>query len=620
MSYLDQLNSFSSDLNQQHEQMTASLGAVGQRLQEQFNEEFNKTIEQMELAGGAVSTAGLGLAGVNKSYKGFKMWKDARVAKAEKLRADFEARGRKAKADLEAKGSEVRDITGAVDEDKIKFSTGKTAETAEKEDLEDLKAEVAENNRVGKVETEQKFVNEDDGVSQGAKVEDTGGAEADLGEPATTLPTTGAEAESDAVNQFLGGVEVGGSSVADDVAKKASIDARPPSVKGVPEGDFMETTSFGSSATPSADQTIGGSTKTNGYNFEAEGLFDKPHHSGRFAGAESIERALGDGVYDDPKPLNEGQPEFLRETRTTQQLLPPENTRMRSGTASGDLLEADGDNVRVGPSTNSNVREIETTLDRANPNYREPVLGEGNKIGKGKKSVLFSEEVDGPEVIADPPSKLAEPYQTVQLDDPLTKPFNTVERDTGGSTPLRTIGDTGDYKGGTLAEGGDTRATGGAGGELTNPVANPDTSARGLRVGDVPPDQLPLDSRGLGVNVGNVEAGGVESAEVGGTVVEGAAEGALEKGGLKLGTQLGTEAGIGLFGELGAMGAGSVALGSLGPVAEVVGAGFMIAGLVQDLQSDPHQVAKTLAGGISGKVGFDPSSVGGGGSAGMGII
>ena len=382
----------------------------------------------------------------------------------------------------------------------------------------------------------------------------------------------------------------------------------------------METTSFGSTATPSADQTIGGSTKTNGYNFEAEGLFDKPHHSGGMGRAESIDRALGDGVYDDPKPLNEGQPEFLRETRTTKQLLPPENTRMRSGTASGDLLEGDRDNVRVGPSTDSNVREIETTLDRANPNYREPVLGEGNKIGKGKKSVLFSEEVDGPEVIADPPSKLAEPYQTVQLDDPLTQPFNTVERDTGGNTPLRTIGDTGDYKGGTLAEGGDTRATGGAGGELTNPVANPDTSARGLRVGNIPPDQLPLDSRGLGVNVGNVEAGGVESAEVGGTVVEGAAEGALEKGGVKLGAQLGTEAGIGLFGELGAMGVGSVALGSLGPVAEVVGAGFMIAGLVNDLQSDPHQVAKTLAGGVSGKVGFDPSSVGGGGSAGMGIL
>tara|TARA_R110001632_G_scaffold27674_2_gene74208 strand:- start:1507 stop:3363 length:1857 start_codon:yes stop_codon:yes gene_type:complete len=618
MSYLDQLDSFSSDLNQQHEQMTASLGAVGQRLQEQFNEEFNKTIEQMELAGGAVSTAGLGLAGVNKSYKGFKMWKDARVAKAEKLKADFEARGRAAKADLEAKAkgasAEVRDITGAVDEDKIKFSTGETADKAE---LEDLKAEVAENNRVGKVETEQKFVNEDDGVSQGAKVEDTeGGAEADLGEATTSLPTTGAEAEEGAVNQFLGGVEEGGSSVAEDVAKKASIDARPPRIKGVPEGDFMETSSFGSSA----DQTIGGSTNTNGYNFEADGLFDKPHHSGRFAGAESIERALGDGVYDDPKPLNEGQPEFIRETRTTKQLLPPENTRMRSGTASGDLLEGDKDNVRVGPSTDSNVREIETTLDRANPNYREPTLGEGNKIGKGKKSVLFSEEVDGPEVIADPPSKLADPYQTVQLDDPLTQPFNTVERDTGGNTPLRTIGDTGDYKGGTLAEGGDTRATGGAGGELTNPVANPDTSARGLRVGDVPPDQLPLDSRGLGVNVGNVEAGGVESAEVGGTVVEGAVEGALEKGGVKLGTEIGAEAGIGLFGELGAMGVGSVALGSLGPVAEVVGAGFMIAGLVNDLQSDPHQVAKTLAGGVSGKVGFDPSSVGGGGSAGMGII
>ena len=94
----------------------------------------------------------------------------------------------------------------------------------------------------------------------------------------------------------------------------------------------------------------------------------------------------------------------------------------------------------------------------------------------------------------------------------------------------------------------------------------------------------------------------------------------MEKGGLKLGAESGAEAGVGLFGELGAMGVGSVALGSLGPVAEVVGAGFMIAGLVNDLQSDPHQVAKTLAGGVSGKVGFDPSSVGGGGSAGMGII
>ncbi len=632
MSYLDQLNSFTGDLNLQHEQMTASLSNLAENLQGQFNDEFNKTIEQMELAGGAVGTAGVGLSGIHKSFKGFKKWKDARAEKLSKAQETTRG-GEKIDPDLRITESEAKSITGGDKE----------------ETLEELKARVAENNRVGKVETEQKFVNEPEAQAQGASAE---GAEAESTsvedlkalreanpppDPAPSLPTTGAEAEEGAVNQFLGGIE-GGGDISADVARSANVirrpqgedlgyrrppdfeaeegetgfnafeplDNQPPSVRGVPEGDFMETSSFSN-----ADQTIGGSTKLNGYNFESEGIFDKPHHSG----ATDLDQALG-GAEETAELPTRPNPEFIRETRTTLQLRPPENTRMRSGTRSGDLLEGDGDNVRVGASRNTNVSEIETSFDRPNPKYREPTLeGEGRLQPTTYTDSTIQDSTT--HIVSDPATNsISEPYITQPPDDLTRQPFNTQggkgAEGRGADTNIqRQVGETGDYKGGTVAE-AEAEPTGGlpkSGGE---PVSQPQSITQ--NIGDIPPDRQPLDSRGLGTNVGEVSAGGEEGVGVGRTVATGAEVGA------ETGAEVGAEVGSGMLAELGAMGTAEIALGSLGPVAEVVGAGFMIAGLVHDLQDKPAEVAKTIAGGVSGKVGFDPSSVGGGGSAGMGII
>jgi len=573
MSYLDQLNSFTGDLNLQHEQMTASLSNLAENLQNQFDDEFNKTIEQMELAGGAVSTAGLGLSGVHKSFKGFKKWKDARAEKLSKAQEEFERSGRATRGgeridpDLRITESEAREITGG----------GTSPITPSKEEsLEDLKARVAENNRVGAVETNQKFVNEGEGVSQGA-------------EP---LPTTGAEAEEGAVNQFLSGVEEGGRSVAEDMrTTQGTAPDLPPSVS-------------------SADQTIGGSTELSGYNYESEGIFDNPIHSGRYRGAGSLEEALGDTDFTPKAP----EPQFIRETRTTLQLLPEENTRIRSGTLNADLV-GDEDNVRLGASRNSNVREIETSFDRPNPKYRAPTLeGEGRLQPTTYTDSTIQDSAT--HIISDPATNKLADQTPIPREDLNRQPFNTLggkgAEGRGVDTSIqRQVGETGDYKGGTTAEAEPepTRGLPKSGGE---PVVEPQGITQ--NIGEIPPDRLPLDSRGLGTNVGEVSAGGEEGVGVGRTVATGAEVGA------ETGAEVGAEVGSGLLGEIGAMGATELALGSLGPVAEVVGAGFMIAGLVHDLQDKPEEVAKTIAGGVSGKIGIDPSSIGGGGSANVGTI
>ncbi len=640
MSYLDQLNSFTGDLNLQHEQMTASLSNLAENLQSQFDDEFNKTIEQMELAGGAVGTAGIGLSGIHKSFKGFKKWKDARAEKLSKAREDFERSGRatrggeKIDPDLRITESEAKEITGG----------------GKEETLEELKARVAENNRVGAVETNQKFENEPEAQAQGASAE---GAEAEStsvedlkalreANPAPApapdaLPTTGAEAESDAVSQFFGGIEEGGD-VSADVARTANVvrqpqgddlgyrrppdfeaeegetgfnafeplDNQPPSVRGVPEGDFMETSSFSN-----ADQTIGGSTKLNGYNYESQGIFDKPHHKG----ATDLDEALG-GAEETADLPTRPNPEFIRETRTTLQLRPPENTRMRSGTRSGELLEGDQDNVRVGASRNTNVSEIETSFDRPNPKYRQPTLeGEGRLQPTTYTDSAIQDSAT--HIVSDPATNsISEPYITQPPDDLNRQPFNTQggkgAEGRGADTNIqRQVGETGDYKGGTTAE-ADAEPTRGlpqSGGE---PATQPQSITQ--NIGDIPPDRQPLDSRGLGTNVGEVSAGGEEGVGVGRTVATGAEVGA------ETGAEVGAEVGSGMLAELGAMGTAEIALGSLGPVAEVVGAGFMIAGLVHDLQDKPEEVAKTVAGGVSGKIGIDPASIGGGGSANLGTI
>lgn len=558
MSYLDQLNSFTGDLNLQHEQMNASLSNLAENLQGQFDAEFNRTIEQMEMAGGAVGTAGIGLSGIHKTFKGFKKWKDARAEKLSKAREDFERSGRATRGgeridpDLRITESEARDITGFVNEPTPSTtpSTEPTSTTTTAEGKPPITPQ-----------------------------QDT------TAEP-TEEPTTTSELLEQNQRAF-DGAEV--------------YETKPPPTSA-PE-------------LSSADQTIGGSDRLGGYNFEPEGWFDKPTVAPR---AIDLDEALGGAeATSDPLP-KAPEPQFIRETRTTQQLLPPENTRMRSGTRSGNELVGDEDNIRIGASRNSNVREIETSFDRPNPKYRAPTLeGEGRL-----QPTTYTDSTiqDGAtHIVSDPEvSRLAD-QQSVAIEDLNRQPFDTKggkgAEGRGADTNIdRRVGETQDYKGGTTAE-AEPEPTGGlpkSGGEPA--IDQPTSITQNIR--EVPPDQLPLDSRGLGTNIGEISAGGEEGAEVGGRV---GAEGLLEGGGEGLGSFLGGALGEGL-GEATAMGVGGAVLGALGPVAEVVGAGFMIAGLVNDLQSDPKVVAPTLAGGISGKIGLDPSSIAGGGSAGMGTI
>ena len=73
-------------------------------------------------------------------------------------------------------------------------------------------------------------------------------------------------------------------------------------------------------------------------------------------------------------------------------------------------------------------------------------------------------------------------------------------------------------------------------------------------------------------------------------------------------------------GEMGAIGVASAGFGALAPVADVVGAGFMIAGLVQDLTEHPDKVPDYVGGGVSGKIGFDAGAIGGDNKGGVGIV
>ena len=268
---------------------------------------------------------------------------------------------------------------------------------------------------------------------------------------------------------------------------------------------------------------------------------------------------------------------------------------MRSGTRSGDLIGEEGDNFRIGGSK-SNVREIETTFDRANPKYREPTLeGEGRLQPTTYTDSAIQDSAT--HIVSDPATNsVSDPYITRPPDDLTRQPFNTQggkgAEGRGADTNIqRQVGETGDYKGGTTAE-AEAEPTGGlpqSGGE---PVSQPQSITQ--NIGEIPPDRLPLDSRGLGTNVGEVVAGGEEGAGVGRTVATGTEVGA--EVGAEVGEKVGAKVGV------------------------EVGSGFMIAGLVHDLQDKPAEVAKTIAGGVSGKIGIDPASIGGGGSANLGTI
>lgn len=647
MSYLDQLSTFSDSLNTQHEQMGASLTNLSQTLQQQFDDEYNKVLEQMEIAGGAISVSGMGLSGIHKTMKGFKNWKDARTAR---LAEADEIRNRPPPDRIEnlQEGGEGMDTFGRPEgEDPASAARPQTG-----------KLDLVDEGLDGEVDDKLRGQNalQDENTFQTEPVE--GGGEVKLNPLADKSTQQGVWKKGQ------------GSSFADDARNPPDLRYDPlkeleakqakgsykPTLDSIPEGN-------------SADATIGGTSKSAAYDFEPDGLFDEPHHTGSVRGktvdigrkATGKADVLGDTDF---KPSSVGEPRNLRETRTTYQIQPPDNTRGRSGTRSGDIVGEDGDNPRVGGSKNPQATEVETSFDRPNPKFREPVLGEGNKINKGvftdstrQQEGNYLGDADGREPplrkFADQDSKLGTSKLTdIGDEDDITRePFAD---DTGSLTRTpNTKSAGGDYLSGVERPSnlGDTNIMGGKGGmggvstsgditrtpigqaNIEKSVGLPEGSAAegsggystAERAGLTNPQNEVLDTGGgEGVNVGVMETGeGVGAAERTGI------DAGLEQGGRMLGGEAvladGGEAlaraGImGAVEEMGAMGIASAGLGALAPVADVVGAGFMIAGLVKDLTQDPEKVADTIAGGVSGKLGFDASALGGDEKGGLGIL
>ena len=139
--------------------------------------------------------------------------------------------------------------------------------------------------------------------------------------------------------------------------------------------------------------------------------------------------------------------------------------------------------------------------------------------------------------------------------------------------------------------------------------------------------KAPTTASGLGEGVSGIRTGIVESAETTATSLTSKAGGIMDSlggvaGGVEAeGVEQVAKTGImSAIGEMGAMGVGSAVIGSIAPIAEVVGAGFMVAGLVKDLTEHPEKVPDYIAGGVSGKVGFDAGAIGGDEKGGIGVL
>ena len=128
MSYLDQLNQYSDSLNSQHEQMTASLNAGREQLQNEFNAQFKDTIERMNMVGGIAATTGVGIMGVKKAYKGLRAWNASRASKNPDAKAPTEGESGESGAVGEGEGGSGGDALG---ESVGRSTEGQVGETAE---------------------------------------------------------------------------------------------------------------------------------------------------------------------------------------------------------------------------------------------------------------------------------------------------------------------------------------------------------------------------------------------------------------------------------------------------------------------------------------------------------
>ena len=641
--------------------MTSSIQGIRDAVQSNFDEEYNKALESLEIAGGTISVGGMGIKGIHNTFSGLKAWNDKRKGIDEKGNMDINTKGKgeviegkpiesggtPPKSSLDAEGSSA---TGEGDSTLTKsggaFKDGSTTEPID----------VAENES-------RDFIG---GIEKGGRRNYTNQFNTNEKVPMT-------ESES---SDIMGDIKRGGRRNFDNQVKTGNTlmrhDIKAPINSGESESLGIGRGSYGTATKSQADEMLGGAD---------EHIFDKPvsrwnidykealpedwgrpyvnHNTkmGNITGSKYNPKSIksmnndigggtanyrGEGKTEElPHTTREGEERI--NTRTERQFIGEEDqteigTRGRATTLGaedfGDIGDDSG-NIRPRANTVANYRDITTTetykpeiynpeisiTEEAeanalptpavlqNPNSIDTMRPAHNYTPAGNRTIGTTQHplLEDPDAIQPAP---AIPRQFVAENDiafsnqhtsaPVATKSEGVLYDAGLSQSRKFENFSSQYKG--------------AGGELQSVEG-------GLA-------KAPTTASGLGEGVSGIKTGIVESAETTATSLTSKAGGIMDSlggvaGGVEAEGFMGKIASKGIMsaiGEMGAVGVGSAVVGSLAPIAEVVGAGFMVAGLVKDLTEHPEKVPDYIAGGVSGKVGFDAGAIGGDEKGGIGVL
>ena len=606
MSYLDQLSQFQGDLNTQHEQMSASITNIRQGIKAQFDDEYNKALESLEVAGGALGVSGIGIGGVHKSMKGLKAWNDKRLGKNQRpLDVNTKGKGEEIKGKpiettnrelpdnpLRTKGKGLR-LDGGEFTKPIK-ETPKSNETFPRTKIDGGKVDVIKDDGAKRAETQ--FNKQAKGA-----YEDT---------IAKTAPKTGGEGQdftsidrSGEAEGFLNDIEGSGLRGEYGTVKTAIED----------EGNVVSriaTSKNVSSVNAFGDDILGGSSST---------FFDKSPDTYKNLYKDELPKGWGDEYTPHSDRMrgtvgDGGSAEYRGVGKTTTLAQTQRDgaqrykvkassefigNEQREKSITGADLGGDDENFRATASNTTNI-EDKVDYEPIETKYDNPLLS-------------ISEERQAP--LPDP-AQVAEPAQNPRVstvrnsadrtrtrlgrptgENPLAEP--TIIQPEPASTSTYNPYNPTDTPSTSSATTGERSA-------LANARANAGTTLEEIQSGIATKGNALKSALGIGEET----AGGLS--------------GLLGGGGAELGEGVGekiAQKGImSAVGEMGAIGVASAGFGALAPVADVVGAVFMIAGLVQDLTEHPDKVPDFVGGGVSGKIGFDAGAIGGDNKGGVGIV
>ena len=601
MSYLDQLSQFQGDLNSQHEQMTASISNIRQGIQSQFDEEYNKTLESLEVAGGALGVSGIGIGGVHKSMKGLKAWNDKRLGKNQRpLDVNTKGKGEEIKGkpiettNRELPDNPLRSKKVALRLDGGEFTTPsktpKSNETFPRTKIDGGKVDVIKDDGAKRAETQF-------GKQAKGAYEDT---------IAKTTPKTGGEGQdftsidrSGEAEGFLNDIEGFGLRGEEGTVRTLMEDEAQQATRKITSKNVSSVNAFG-------DDILGGSSST---------FFDKSPDTYKNLYKDELPKGWGDEYTPHSDRMRGtigegGSAEYRGVGRTTtfQQTQRDGAQRykvkassefidneQREKSITGADLGGDEDNFRATASKSTNI-EDKVDYEPIETKYDNPLLS-------------ISEEREPPE-----PAQVAEPAQNPRV--------STV-RNSADRTRTRLGRPTGENP---LAEPTITQPEP-ASTSTYNPYNPTDTPSQ---VATTEKSALANARANAGTTLEEIQSGiaskgtALKSALGVGEETAGGLSGLLGGGGAELGEGVGEKVAqkgiMSAVGEMGAIGVASAGFGALAPVADVVGAGFMIAGLVQDLTEHPDKVPDYVGGGVSGKIGFDAGAIGGDNKGGVGIV